>query len=100
MRIIAISSLRAFWENKPQHRDAKQPILAWYRYVLAANWKSPAQVKKDFAHASILKNGRVVYNIAGNKYRLVVWINYAYGIVYIRFIGSHADYDRIDANSI
>ena len=67
---------------------------------MAADWSSPAEVKADFGNASILKDGRVVFNIAGNKYRLVVWINYAYRVVYIRFIGTHAQYDRVDAQKI
>jgi mRNA-degrading endonuclease HigB of HigAB toxin-antitoxin module len=61
---------------------------------LRADWASPAQLKADFSHASILRDGRVVFNIAGNKYRLVVWINYPYRVVYIRFIGTHAQYDN------
>ncbi|MBX9894462.1 MAG: type II toxin-antitoxin system HigB family toxin [Nitrosomonas sp.] len=97
MRIIVLSTLKAFWEDNPSYTDAIQPALAWYRHALKANWTTPAEVKADFKSVSILKDGRVVFNIAGNKYRLVVWINYAYSIVYIRFIGIHAQYDRIDA---
>lgn len=100
MRIIAVSTLKAFWDANPGHQDAKQPLLAWYRHALHADWSSPSQVKQDFANASILRDGRAVFNIAGNKYRLVVWINYAYRIVYIRFVGTHAQYDRIDAQTI
>ncbi len=100
MRIIALSTLKAFWEKCPDCMDAKEPTLAWYRHALSADWSAPADVKRDFRNASILKDGRVVFNIAGNKYRLVVWINYHYRIVYIRFIGSHSQYDKIDANSI
>jgi len=74
--------------------------LAWYRHVLKADWGSPATVKADFATASILKDGRVVFNIAGNKYRIVVWINYPFRVVYIRFIGTHAQYDAIDAQTV
>jgi mRNA interferase HigB len=68
--------------------------------VHRANWESPADLKRDFRSASILKDGRAVFNIAGNKYRLVVWINYAYKVVYIRFIGTHAQYDLIDAQTV
>lgn len=100
MRIIALSTLKAFWENNPSYADAIQPTLAWYRHALKANWTKPADVKTDFKNASILKDGRVVFNIAGNKYRLVVWINYAYSVVYIRFIGTHAQYDQIDVQTI
>jgi len=82
------------------HGDAREPILAWYRETLAADWRSPAEVKQHFGTASILRDGRVVFNIAGNRYRLVVWINYGYRVVYVRFIGTHAEYDRIDAQTI
>jgi mRNA interferase HigB len=100
MRVIALSTLKAFWERNAEHLDAKEPTLAWYRHVLHADWTSPAAVKRDFGSASILKDGRVVFNLGGNKYRLVVWINYAYRVVYVRFIGTHAQYDRIDAQKI
>lgn len=100
MRIIALSTLKAFWENSPEYSDATDPTLAWYRFVLKTDWATPADVKRDFRNASILKVGRVVFNIAGNKYRLVVWINYSYRVVYIRFIGTHAQYDKIDVQTI
>jgi len=100
MRIIALSTLKAFWEENPEYQDAKEPTLAWYRHTLRADWSSPAEAKQDFGNASILKDGRVVFNIAGNKYRLVVWINYIYRVVYIRFIGTHVQYDKIDARTI
>ena len=97
---IALSTLRAFWTGKAAYSDAREPTLAWYRHVLKADWRSPAEVKREFGSASILSDGRVVFNIAGNKYRIVVWINYPYRVLYIRFIGSHAQYDRIDAQTI
>lgn len=100
MRIIALSRLKAFWEKNPERMDAKEPTLAWYRHALAADWSTPADIKQEFGNASVLKDGRVVFNIAGNKYRLVVWINYAYRVVYIRFIGTHAHYDAIDVQTI
>lgn len=100
MRIIALSTLKSFWEDSPEHLEAKEPVLAWYRYVLRANWSTPAEVKQDFGNASILKDGRVVFNISGNKYRLIAWINYTYQVVYVRFLGTHAQYDRIDAETI
>ena len=100
MRIIALSTLKSFWADNPEFVDAISPTLAWYQFALSADWRSPADVKRDFASASILKDGRVVFNIAGNKYRLVVWINYYYRVVYIRFIGTHKQYNRIDAQSI
>lgn len=98
--MIALATLRAFWEGNRGHADAREPVLAWTRHALKANWASPADVKADFGSASILKDGRVVFNLAGNRYRLVVWINYAYRVVYIRFIGAHARYSRIDAQTI
>jgi len=100
MRVIALSTLKAFWQHGSTYEDAREPALTWYRHALAADWSSPAEVKADFGNASILKDGRVVFNIAGNEYRLVVWINYAYRVVTIRFIGTHAQYDRIDAQKI
>jgi mRNA interferase HigB len=100
VRVIALSTLKAFWERNPQYLDAREPALAWYRHVLKADWSSPTEVKRDFRNASILRDGRVVFNIAGNKYRLVAWINYPYRVVYIRFVGSHARYDKIDAQNI
>lgn len=100
MRIIALSTLKSFWEDAPEYKDAKDQTLTWYRLALQADWSSPAEVKSDFGNASILKDGRVVFNIAGNKYRLVVWINYAYRVIYIRFIGTHIQYDQIDVHTI
>ena len=100
VRVIALSTLKAFLSGRPQYRDAEQPILAWYRETLAADWSSPAEVKAQFRNASILRDGRVVFNLAGNKYRLVVWINYPYRVVYVRFIGTHGQYDAIDAQTI
>lgn len=96
MRIIALSTLKAFWENQPAYQDAAAQTLAWYQHALKADWSTPADVKGDFRNASILKDGRVVFNIAGNKHRLVVWINYTYRVVYIRFMGTHAQYDKVD----
>lgn len=97
MRIIAKRALRRFWEA---HQQAKGPLEAWYQEVDRAEWTDPAAVKDQFRSASLLRGHRVVFNIAGNKYRLVVKINYPYGIVYVRFIGTHADYDRIDAHTV
>lgn len=95
-----MSTLKAFWEDNPQYADAKDSTLAWYRHALKADWETPTDVKRDFGNASILRDGRTVFNIAGNKYRLVVWINHAYRVVYVRFIGTHAQYDKIDAQTI
>ena len=100
MRIIALSTLKGFWEAQTGHADAREPCLAWHAFARAAKWAGPMDIKRDFGTASILKDGRVVFNLAGNKYRLVVWINYPYQIVYIRFIGTHAQYDSINAQTI
>ena len=98
MRVIALSRLKRFWEAR--HADARESLLAWYRHALKADWRAPAEVKRDFGTASILRDGRVAFNTGGNKYRLVVWINYPYRVVYVRFIGTHAEYDRIDAQAV
>ena len=79
---------------------AREPVMAWYRQVRGADWATPADVKRAIRSASILKDGRAVFNIAGNKYRIVVWINYPYRVVYVRFIGTHRQYDRIDAQTV
>lgn len=100
MRVIALSTVKTFLERSPRYADAREPMMAWYRQLRAADWATPADVKRDVGTASILKDGRVVFNIAGNKYRVVVWINYPYRVVYIRFIGTHRAYDRIDAQTI
>jgi mRNA interferase HigB len=99
MRIIARRTLRQFWE-RPKYADSEQPLRAWFREACQADWQSPAEVKRQFRTASILGNDRVVFNIGGNKYRLVVRINYSYCVVYIRFIGTHHQYDQIDARQI
>ena len=100
VRVIALSTLKRFVDARSSHADAREPVMAWYRQVKAADWASPAEVKREISSASILKDGRAVFNIAGNKYRIVVWINYPYRVVYIRFIGSHRAYDAIDAQTV
>ena len=100
MRVIALSTLKAFYAGEAALEDAREPVLAWYRDVLKADWATPAAVKAQFRSASILKDGRVVFNLGGNRYRLVVWINYPHRVVYIRFIGTHRQYDQIDAQSV
>lgn len=97
MRIIAKRALREFWE---QHRDAEEPLLAWYREVEQEDWDTPAAVKEKYRSASIVANNRVVFNIKGNSYRLVVRINYRTRIVLIRFVGTHAEYDRINVEEV
>ncbi len=100
MRIIALATLKSFIESNPAYADAQQPVMAWYRQLKTADWANPSALKRDVRSASILKDGRVVFNIAGNKYRIVVWINYPYRIVYIRFVGTHKQYDAIDAQTV
>lgn len=99
MRIISVGSLKAFWEQ-PAYRDAEQPLRTWVRVVKAARWVDPPAVKQMFRSADVLRGGRVVFDIGGNKYRLVTWVNYHYGVVYVRFIGTHREYDKIDAQRV
>lgn len=97
MRIIAKRTLREFWER---HADAREPLIYWYRYVAAANWDSPAALRRQYPRASIISHDRVVFRIKGNEYRLVARIFYPARIVYIRFVGTHSEYDRIDAAEV
>jgi mRNA interferase HigB len=99
MRIISRKTLKQFWERSA-YADAEQPLRAWFREATLADWKNPAEVKAAYRSASVVGNDRVVFNIAGNKYRLVVRINYAYRVVYIRFIGTHRQYDQIDVTEV
>ncbi|MBR9861720.1 type II toxin-antitoxin system HigB family toxin [bacterium] len=96
-RIISKKSLREFWQK---NSDSEQYLKTWYETAKNANWKSPSDVKLTYANASILKDGRVVFNIKGNSYRLVVKFNYTRQWAFIRFVGTHKDYDKIDANTI
>ncbi|AUG04234.1 addiction module toxin RelE [Pseudomonas sp. 09C 129] len=97
MRIIAVSHLKTFWE---QHPDVEQPLLAWIDEARNANWSNPAQIKEQFCSASILKSRRVVFNIKGNDHRLVVAVAYRFGALYIKFVGTHQQYDAIDADRV
>ena len=97
MRIIAKKTLRDFWKK---HADAEQQLMAWYRETEKAKWKSSNELKRAYPSASILKDNRVAFNIKGNNYRLIVKFNFAYQICWIRFVGTHAGYDKIDANKI
>jgi mRNA interferase HigB len=96
-RVFAKSTLREFWERYP---DAEQYLKTWFDTAMNSDWKSPSDVKQTYANASILKEGRIVCNIKGNSYRLVVKINFEKQWIFIRFIGSHKEYDKIDANTI
>lgn len=97
MRVIAKKILRDFWDKYP---DSEQHLKTWYKEATKANWKTPFEIKEVYAKASILKTGRVVFNINGNKYRLIVDINYHRQWVFIRFIGTHNEYDKVDADKI
>jgi len=99
MRIVSVGTLKAFWDQ-PSHHDAEQPLRTWVRVVRAAHWVDPPAIKQMFRSADILCDGRVVFDVGGNKYRLVAWVNYHYGVVYVRFIGTHRDYDKIDAQTV
>jgi mRNA interferase HigB len=100
VRVIALSTIKAFLNRGTGVADAAEPLMAWFRQARQADWAKPADIKRDIRSVSILKDGRAVFNIAGNKYRIVVWINYPYRVVYIRFIGTHRQYDAIDAQNI
>ena len=89
--------MRDFWERHP---DAEQALRAWYADARRAQWNNPQDIRNTYVSASIIANNRVVFNIRGNTYRLIVAINYPLHIVYIRFIGTHADYDQIDATTV
>lgn len=97
MRIIARKTLVEFWKK---HADAEEPLKAWVHEARQADWNSPEKLKQLYPSASIIDCNRVVFNIKGNNYRLIAMINYDYGIMYIRFIGTHAEYDQIDASTI
>ena len=95
MRVIAKSMLRKFWESSPKYRDAKKQMTEWFNYCAAAEWNTPHDLKADLRNASILKNNRVVFNICGNKYRIVVLVDYVRHGMLIRFVGTHKEYDEI-----
>ncbi|MFM9878789.1 MAG: type II toxin-antitoxin system HigB family toxin [Burkholderiaceae bacterium] len=97
MRVIAVSTLRAFWER---HTDAEQPLKAWYEEATSARWSQPTDIKAQYRSASVLKNRRVVFNIKGNDYRLIVAIAYKLQIVYVKFVGTHKEYDAVDAETV
>ena len=97
MRVIAKRTLREFWIK---HEDSEQPLKSWYSETTKGRWKHPNDLKKEYAKASIIGDSRVVFNICGNKYRLIVKINYARQGVFIRFVGTHKEYDKINAEKI
>ena len=99
MHIVAHSNLIAFWQN-PAYRDAKSALVAWNEEARKALWAIPADVKAQYANASIVANNRVVFNIKGNDYRLIVAVAYKMQYVLIKFIGTHQQYDAVDAATI
>ena len=96
-RIIAKRTLREFWGK---HADSEQYLKTWFETAKNSKWNSPSDIKSTFINASILKDSRVVFNIRGNSYRLIVKFNYERQWAFIRFIGTHAEYDKIDADNI
>src|SRR5437762_12809257 len=99
MRTISRKTLRLFWEET-EYADTWRPLKAWFREAANADWGGPAAIKAAFGNASIVGNNRVVFNIGGNKYRLVVRVNYTYRVMYVRYVGSHAQCDQIDVEEI
>lgn len=97
MSVVSLQSLKLYWVANP---ETKQQLLAWYDEVVAALWRQPTDIKERFGSASILKNRRVVFNIKGNHYRLVVAVAYKLGVVCVKFIGTHKEYDLMDAETV
>jgi len=97
LRIISKKIVREFWEK---HADSQQQLKSWFQETSAVQWKGPKDIKKEYLSASFLAYNRVVFNIKGNTYRLIVKINYDYSMIWIRFVGTHAEYDKIDATKI
>jgi mRNA interferase HigB len=99
MRVIAKSTLVRFW-CQSDYRDAEGALQSWYDEAVKANWMTPQDIKAHYKNVSICGNNRVVFNIAGNKYRLVVEMQYRAGIVWVKFIGTHAQYDQINVENV
>lgn len=97
MKIVSVKMLKEFWE---QHPETEQHLRAWVDEVKHANWQQPADIKAKYRNASVLKNRRVVFNIKGNEYRLIVAIAYRFSAVYVKFIGTHKEYDAVEAETI
>ena len=97
MRIIAKRTLRIYWERQPR---AEQPLKAWYAVARKADWSSPADIKAVYGNASIIAGDRMVFNIGGNRYRLIIRFDYPRRIGFVQFVGTHAEYDRIDASQV
>ena len=99
MRIIAFRTLREFW-SQPQYADSEISLRSWYYDAKNSAWKNSNELKMQFKNASIIGDGRVVFNIKGNTYRLVVLIDYDFQVIFIRFIGTHAQYDQLNVKAI
>lgn len=99
MRIFSRRTLAEFWEQ-PGRADAETPLRAWFAEVERARWQSFADVKKKYVTADYVGNDRVVFDIGGNKYRLIVMVKYSVGAVYVRFVGTHTEYDAVDASKV
>jgi mRNA interferase HigB len=97
MRIISKGTLRDYWQG---HAETEQPLKSWHQIANKANWGTPQDVKSSFVSASIIADNRVVFDIHGNDYRLIVKFNYAYKVGYVRFIGTHKEYDKVDATTV
>lgn len=97
MRVIAVRTLREFWTK---HAEAEQPLRAWYKEAGKADWKAPIDITSQYGNARTISNDRAIFSIKGNNYRLVVAIKYDKGLVFIRFVGTHAEYDKIDAHTV
>ena len=99
MRIIAFRTLREFWVN-PEYANSETSLRSWYHDAKTADWKNPNELKQQYKSASIIGAGRIVFNIQGNTYRLVVAIDYEFQVIFIRFIGTHKQYDKINAKTV
>ncbi len=97
MRVHSLKTLRKFWEK---HTDAEMALRGWFKRVEKESWKNFNEVKQTFGSSDVIRGNRAVFNIKGNKYRLIVKINYDWKIVYVRFIGTHAEYDKVDAETV
>lgn len=97
MRVVAVRTLRLFWKAHP---SAEQPLKSWYQETVRAQWRQPADIKVHYRSASILMNRRVVFNIKGNEYRLIVAVAFNVGVVYVKFVGTHDQYDAVDAQTV
>ena len=97
MRVIAKRTLQEFWEK---HRDCEQQLKSWFREAEQVEWDNPNEILAEYPNARIIENNRAIINIKGNRYRLIIKINFKFGMVWIRFIGTHAEYDKIDPKTI